>query len=90
MAEGVAPSEGVNFSAGKGVVSPTPSTGVPSLGTGSAEGVGVLVGALCAAGGAGVANTASAPSKKPSIGTPMEAEISSAVGRYTNRGLGSS
>ena len=50
------------------------------LGTGSAEGVGVLAGALCAAGGAGVDNTASAPSKKPSIGTPMEAEISSAVG----------
>ena len=54
------------------------------------SGVGVLAGTLGAAvKGVGVANATSAPSKKPSMGTPMEAEIYSAVGRYTKRGSSS-
>ena len=83
---------GAGVSAGRGVVSPTPSVyGPSSLGTGSAEGVGALAGALCAVvEGAGVTNTTLAPSKKPSMGTPMEAKIFSAVGRYMDRGSGSS
>ena len=38
----------------------------------------------------GVANTTLAPSKKPSMGAPMEAKSSSTVGWYTERGSGSS
>ena len=55
------------------------------------SGVGVLAGTLgVAVEGVDVANATSSPSKKPSMGTPMEAEISSAVGRYTEKGSGSS
>ena len=39
---------------------------------------------------ASVANTISVLSKKPPMGAPMEAESSSAVGWYTERGSGSS
>ena len=39
---------------------------------------------------AGVVNTTSAPSKKPPMGAPMEAESSSAVGWYIEGDLGSS
>ena len=37
---------------------------------------------------AGVANTTSAPSKKPPMGAPMEPKSSSTVGRYIERGSG--
>ena len=36
----------------------------------------------------GVANTTSALSKKPPMGAPMEAESSSTMGRYIERGSG--
>ena len=39
---------------------------------------------------AGVANTMSAPSKKPPMDAPIEAESSSTVGWYIERGSGSS
>ena len=39
---------------------------------------------------AGVANTTSAISKQPPMGAPMEAESSSVVGWYTERGSSSS
>ena len=39
---------------------------------------------------ASVANTTSAPSKKPPMGAPMEVESSSAVGWYIEGDLGSS
>ena len=52
-----------------------------SLGTGSDGGIRASVGTPCAAARViGVANAKSAPSKKPSMGTPIEVESSLAVG----------
>ena len=61
------------------------------MGIGLMEGIGASAGTpYVVAGGAGVAalNTTTAPSKKPSMGVPMEAEISLAVGWYTEIGSG--
>ena len=61
------------------------------MGIGLMEGIGASAGTPCVvAGGAGVValNITSAPSKKPSMGVPMEAEISLAVGWYTEIGSG--
>ena len=61
------------------------------MGIGLMEGIGASAGTpYVVAGGAGVValNITSAPSKKPSMGVPMEAEISLAVGWYTEIGSG--
>ena len=86
----ITPSRGVGVLAEMGVISLTLSVWVPSfLGTGSEGGVRASVGTPCAAvEGASGANATLAPSKKPSIGTPMEVESSLVVGWYTERGSG--
>ena len=63
------------------------------MGTGLVEGMGVSAETSCEAAGAieaVVPNITLAPSKKPSMGVPIEAESSSTVGWYMKIGLGSS
>ena len=63
------------------------------MGTGSVEGMGASAETPCEAAGAAeamVLNITSASSKKPSMGVPMEAKSSSAVGWYMEISLGSS
>ena len=63
------------------------------MGTGLVEGMGASTATLCAAAEAAeamVPNITSAPSKKPSMGMPMEVESSLTMGQYMEIGSSSS
>ena len=63
------------------------------MGTGLVEGMGASTTTLCVAAEAAeamVLNITSAPSKKPSMGMPMEVESSLTMGRYMEIGSSSS